>query len=63
VTEDTAEKEKEERVLVVEKKRRKIEGCGCFFFVKFGLDFLLPQVINGVSIYRRWKRVISSTPG
>jgi len=32
-----------------------------FFF--FGLDFLLSQVINGASIYRQWKRVISSTPG
>jgi hypothetical protein len=26
----------------------------------FGPDFLLPQVINGASIYRQWKRVISS---
>jgi hypothetical protein len=29
----------------------------------FGLDFLLPQAINSASIYRWWKRVISSASG
>ena len=32
-----------------------------WFFVNFGLDFLLPQAINSTSIYRRWKRAILST--
>jgi hypothetical protein len=33
------------------------------FFLIFGPNFLLSQVINGASIYRWWKRIISSTPG
>jgi hypothetical protein len=49
VAEGTAEKEKGERVLVAEKKRRKTEGCG-WFFVNFGLDFLPFQAINSASI-------------
>ena len=32
-----------------------------WFLAEFGPEFLLPQVINGASIYRRWKRVILST--
>ena len=60
VAEGTAEKEKGERVLVAEKKRRKTEGC-CWFFVNFGLNFLLPQAIQSTSIYRRWERAIFST--
>jgi hypothetical protein len=44
-------------------KRRKMETGGAGFFVIFGPHFLLSEVINGASIYRRWKRVISSTPG
>jgi hypothetical protein len=60
VDEGTAEKEKGERVLVAEKKRRKTEGC-CWFFVNFGLNFLLPQAIQSTSIYRRWERAIFST--
>jgi len=31
------------------------------FLAYFGLDFLLLQAIKPASIYRRWKRVISST--
>ena len=34
-----------------------------WFSANFAFDFLLHQVINGASIYRRWKRVISFTPG
>ena len=60
VDEGTTEKEKGERVLVAEKKRRKTEGC-CWFFVNFGLNFLLPQAIQSTSIYRRWERAIFST--
>jgi hypothetical protein len=60
VAEGTIEKEKRERVLVAEKKRRKTEGC-CWFFVNFGLNFLLPQAIQSTSIYRRWERAIFST--
>jgi len=33
------------------------------FFAYFGPEFLLLQAIKPASIYRRWKRVISSTPG
>jgi hypothetical protein len=45
-------------------KRRKMETGGeAGFFVIFGPHFLLSEVINGASIYRRWKRVISSTQG
>jgi hypothetical protein len=33
------------------------------FLAYFGPDFLLLQAIKPASIYRRWKRVISSTPG
>jgi len=44
-----------------EKLQKRVSG-GWFFF-NFGLDFLLPEAINGASIYRRWKRVISSSPG
>jgi len=62
VDEGTTEKEKGERVLVAEKKRRKTEGCG-WFFVNFGLNFLLLQAIKPASIYRRSKRVIFSTQG
>jgi len=58
----TTGREREERELVAEKKKRKIEGCG-WFFVKFGPDFILPQAIKSASIYRRWKRVISYTSG
>ena len=36
---------------------------GGWFFVNFGPDFLLPQIINGASIYRRWKRVIPLSRG
>jgi hypothetical protein len=57
-----ASKEKGERVLVAEKKRRKTEGSG-WFFVNFGLNFPLLQTIKPVSIYRRSKRVIFSTQG
>ena len=32
-------------------------------FSDFWTQFLLSQVINGASIYKRWKRIISSTPG
>jgi hypothetical protein len=49
VAEGTIEKEKRERVLVAEKKRRKTKGCG-WFFVNFGLDFLLPQATKSTSI-------------
>ena len=38
-------------------------GSEGWFFSNFGPDFLLPQIINGASIYMRWKRVISFTPG
>jgi hypothetical protein len=33
------------------------------FLAYFGPDFLLFQAIKPASLYRRWKRVISSTPG
>jgi hypothetical protein len=33
------------------------------FLAYFGPDFLLLQAIKPASIYRPWKRVISSTPG
>jgi hypothetical protein len=33
------------------------------FLADFGPDFPLPQAINEDYIYRRWKRVISSSPG
>ena len=59
VAECTAEKEKRERVLVAEKKRRKTEGCG-WFFVNFGLDFFLLQAMKCSPICRRWKRNIFS---
>jgi len=32
------------------------------FLAYFRPDFLLPQAMRSTSIYRRWKRVISSTP-
>jgi hypothetical protein len=38
---------------------RKMAG----FLADFGSDFLLSQVTNGASIYRRSKRVILYTPG
>jgi len=52
----------------VERERKKnIESCRNWeeadFLAYFGPDFLLPQVTNGASIYRRSKRVILSTPG
>jgi len=34
-----------------------------WFSANFEFDFLLLQVINGASIYRRWKRVILSSQG
>ena len=33
------------------------------FLAYFGPDFLLPHAINSASIYRTWKRVISSALG
>jgi hypothetical protein len=33
------------------------------FLAYFGPDFLLPQAIKSISIYMRWKRVISSEMG
>jgi len=38
-------------------------GCGNWFFANFGPYFLLLQAIKPTSIYRQWKRVISSTQG
>jgi hypothetical protein len=38
-------------------------GSTSWFFAEFAPDFILSQAINGDSIYRRWKRVISSSPG
>jgi hypothetical protein len=58
VAESTVERECRERDLL---QKTTEEEAGFFFF--FGPDFLLSQVINGASIYRQWKRVISSTPG
>jgi len=48
-----------------ERKERKIAETRkmAVFLADFGPDFLLHQVTNGAYIYRRWKRVISSTPG
>jgi hypothetical protein len=45
--------------------KRKIAGTRKMagFLADFGPDFLLDQAINSTSIYRRWKRVISSAPG
>jgi len=51
-------REKEEKGPVAGKLSR--EG---WFLAIFGPDFLLLQDIKPASIYRRWKRVISSTPG
>jgi len=48
------ERERKERKVA---ETRKMAG----FLAGFGPDFLLPHVINGASIYRRWNRVISST--
>jgi len=44
------------------KRRKFAAGIGrkAGFLAYFGPDFLLPQAIKSTSIYRRWKRVISS---
>jgi len=52
----------------VERERKKNrESCRnreeADFLAYFGPDFLLPRVTNGAYIYRRSKRIISSTPG
>jgi hypothetical protein len=48
-----------------EKKKRDDSGetRKAGFFAYFGPDFLPLQAIKPASIYRRWKRVTSSTPG
>jgi hypothetical protein len=47
-----------------EKKKKCAEtGRKNGFLADFGPEFLLPQVTNGASIYRRLKRVIPSIPG
>jgi hypothetical protein len=33
------------------------------FLAYFGPDFLLPQAMKSIYIYRKWKRVIFSAPG
>jgi hypothetical protein len=52
---------------VAEEERRRKSAAGrgrkAGFLAYFGQDFLLPQAINSASIYRQWKRVISSAPG
>jgi hypothetical protein len=58
VAKSTVERECRERDLL----QKTTEEEAGFFFI-FGPDFLLSQVINEASIYRQWKRVISSTPG
>jgi hypothetical protein len=60
VAKGTAEKEKGERERW--QKRKKNRGGG-WFFSDCGPNFLLPQVINGAFIYKRWKRAILSTLG
>ena len=60
VVEGTAEKEKGKRER--RQKKKKNRGGG-WFFSEFGPDFLLPRGIKSTSIYRRRKRVISSSPG
>jgi hypothetical protein len=45
------------------KEKLQKRGQKGWFMADFGPNFLLAQVINEASIYRRWKRVISSTPG
>jgi len=62
VAEGMTEKEKGERERERRQKKKKNRGGG-WFFSDFGPNFLLPQAIYGDSIYRRWKRVISSTLG
>jgi len=57
--EAAGEREREKRENVGWKKNRGEAG----FLAYFGLDFLLPQAITSASIYRRWKRVISSALG
>ena len=56
--EEAAGREREERTLLEEKNRGEAD-----FLAYFGPDFLLPQAIKSASIYKRWKRAISSTPG
>ena len=51
IAEDAVEREREKKCAETEKN------------LVFLADFLLSQVINGASIYKQWKRVISSTPG
>jgi hypothetical protein len=48
-----------------EKKKREDSGetRKAGFLAYFGPDFLPLQAIKPASSYRRWKRVISSTPG
>jgi len=48
-----------------ERGREKLQkqGNGGWFFVNFGLDFLLPQAMRSTSIYRSWKRAILSSQG
>jgi hypothetical protein len=53
----TVERERRERT---GSRKLRIEG---LFLVIFGPEFLLLKAINSASIYRRWKRVISSAPG
>jgi hypothetical protein len=47
------------------RRRKSAAGRGrkAGFLAYFGPNFILHQVINGASIYRQWKRVISSTEG
>jgi hypothetical protein len=53
----------EERIKSRRRKSAAGRGRKAGFLAYFGPNFILPQVINGASIYRRWKRVISYTPG
>jgi hypothetical protein len=50
IAEDAVEREREKKCAETEKK------------LVFLADFLFSQVINEASIYKQWKRVISSTP-
>jgi hypothetical protein len=52
----------EERRRSIRRKSAAGRGRKAGFLAYFGPDFLLPQAMRSTSIYRRWKRVISSTP-
>jgi hypothetical protein len=52
------------RTVERERERKNCKnGAERLFFYDFEPNFLLDQIINRASIYRRWKRVISSTSG